>query len=382
MSSSIYLDYNATTPLDKRVLDTMLPFFSEQFGNAASRTHVYGWLAADAVDKARTQVAALIGAEEQEIIFTSGATEAINLGIKGVFDTYFEKGKHIVTVASEHKAVLDTCAALEKRGAEVTYLPVDREGNLDLNLLEKSIRPDTILVCIMLANNETGCIHPIDKISAIVSERKSILLCDATQAVGKIHIDLSSNKIGLLALSAHKLYGPKGTGALYVRRKNPRVSLLAQLDGGGHERGLRSGTLNVPGIVGLGKACELAKELMWDESARISKLRTQLEQYLLDLGEVYINGSIRHRLPNTTNIQFAGIASVDIIVKLKNLAFSTGSACSSATQQASHVLRAMGISEQAALSSLRFSLGRYTTTEEIETCIAQISKAIHELRTL
>ncbi len=380
MRKPIYLDHNATTPVDPRVLSCMLPYFSEHFGNAASRTHSFGWVAAGAVDIARAQVAGLIGAEEQEIIFTSGATEAINLGIKGAFQKYRQKGSHIITVATEHKAVLDTCSALEKPGAEITVLSVNRAGQIDLDELEKAIRPDTILVCIMHANNETGLIHPVDKIASIVDKKGSLFFCDATQSAGKIHIDVQENPIAMLALSAHKMYGPKGAGALFVRRKNPRVSLTAQMDGGGHERGLRSGTLNVPGIVGFGKAAEIAKAEMWDDSVRLSKLRTKLEQFLLDLGQVYINGSVRDRLPNTTNLSFSGIRADELIVALKDMAFSAGSACTSATPEPSHVLKAMHVNTELALGSVRFSLGKGNTEEEIDYAIAQTTAAVNHLR--
>ena len=327
MRSPVYLDHNSTTPVDARVLEVMLPYFTKQFGNAASRTHAFGWIAADAVDKARGQTASLIGAEEGEIIFTSGATEAINLAIKGVFESYHQKGRHLITVSTEHPAVLDTCRSLEKKGAELTVLPVDREGKIDLTELKKAIRPDTILVCIMQANNETGVIHPISAIAEIVHHQGSLFFCDATQAAGKVNIDVKDSPIALLAWSAHKLYGPKGTGALFVSRKNPRVTLTPQQDGGGHERGLRSGTLNVPGIAGFGKACELAKTDMWDNSARLSALRTQLEQGLESLGGVTINGSLRDRLPNTTNLSFTDIKASELIKLLPHIALATGSGC-------------------------------------------------------
>jgi len=381
MRSPIYLDHNATTPVDPRVLAAMLPYFTERFGNAASRTHSFGWIAEDAVNIARTQVADLIGAESQEIVFTSGATEAINLGIKGVYQKYHQKGNHIITAATEHKAVLDTCRTLEKAGAEITILPVDQAGNIDLAELEKSIRPDTILVCLMHANNETGLIHPVDQIARIVHQKDSLFFCDATQALGKIQVDVKDIPIALLAMSAHKLYGPKGTGALFVRRKNPRVSLSAQMDGGGHENGLRSGTLNVPGIVGFGKAAEIAKAAMWDDAVIQSRLRTKLEQFLLDLGQVYINGNMRDRLPNTTNLSFAGIRADELIILLKDMAFSAGSACTSATPEPSHVLRAMHLNNELAFAAVRFSLGRGTTEEEIDFAIAQTTLAVNQLRT-
>lgn len=379
MNSLIYLDYNATTPVDKRVLETMLPYFSEKFGNAASKTHPAGWTASRAVDEARVQISTLINCDPQELVFTSGATEAINLAIKGIFAAYASKGKHIVTVATEHKAVLDTCKYLETLGAEVDYLPVNQEGLPDLRLLEKAIRPDTILVCAMFANNETGVINPIREIAEIVHSKKSILFCDATQAVGKIRVDVEEEGIDLMCLSAHKLYGPKGVGALYVRRKNPRVSLIPQIHGGGHERGLRSGTLNVAGIVGLGKACTIASDEMWDDSQKLSMLRTLLEQSLLDLGNVFINGSIKNRLAHVTNIALGGIKADKLITQIPTIEVSMGSACTSALPEPSHVLKAMG-REKFADSSVRFSLGKYTTEEEIKTAIKEISVAVKKLR--
>lgn len=354
----------------------MLPYFSEKFGNAASTTHALGWIAEEAVKTAREQVAQLINCSEQELIFTSGATEAINLAIKGVYEAYQTKGKHIVVAATEHKAVLDTCKALEKKGAKVTYLPVDREGLIDLNQLNNSITPSTILVCVMYANNETGVIQPIEQLAGIVHSKGSIFMCDATQAVGKINVDVQADGIDLLCLSAHKFYGPKGAGALYARRKNPRVTLSAQIHGGGHERGLRSGTLNVPAIVGLGKACEIAKSEMWEDAQRISTLRTILEQSLIDLGKVYVNGSQKSRMPNVTNLSFAGIKADSLITKFSDVALSTGSACSSAIPEPSHVLTAMGLTQEQAYSAVRFSLGKYTTEEEIRKVIEQIKKVI------
>jgi cysteine desulfurase len=376
VKTPIYLDYNATTPVDKRVLDTMLPYFTEKFGNASSRTHSFGWVADDAVKTARQQVADLINCLDQEIIFTSGATEAINLAIKGVWGNYQSKGKHIITVKTEHKAVLDTCKALEKKGVEITYLSVDREGLIDLDELKKALTPNTILVAVMYANNETGVIQPIKQIADLVHANNSIFMCDATQAVGKINVDVEDEHIDLMCLSAHKLYGPKGVGALYVRRKNPRVSLFPQIDGGGHERGLRSGTLNVTGIVGLGKACEIARQEMWEDAARISKLRTKLEQYLCDLPNVFINGSTKNRLFNTTNICFQNIRSESLINKIPTIAVAMGSACTSAVAEPSHVLKAMGLSDEDSYSSIRFSLGKYTTDEEIKEVIEKITSII------
>jgi len=375
MKVPVYLDYNSTTPVDPRVLEKMLPYFSEKFGNAASRTHRFGWVAEEAVKNARETIAGFINCSEQEIVFTSGATEAINLAIKGVWENYREKGNHIVTVRTEHKAVLDTCKELEEKGATVTYLAVDREGNIDLDELERSITDKTILVCVMYANNETGVIHPVKKIAELVYEKGSIFMCDATQAIGKMNVDVQQEGIDLMCISGHKIYGPKGTGALYVRRKDPRVSVHAQQHGGGHERGLRSGTLNVPGIVGLAKACAIAKEEMWDDGVKLSKLRTLLEQFLVEPGKVYINGNQRDRLPNITNLSFVGLKADELIMKMPDLAVSTGSACSSAIPEPSHVLKAMGLSDEIAYSSIRFSLGKYTSYEEIMFAVEQVKKA-------
>jgi cysteine desulfurase len=380
VKTPIYLDYNATTPVDKRVLEAMLPYFTEKFGNAASRTHAFGWLADDAVKTARKQVAELINCLDQEIVFTSGATEAINLAIKGVWENYKTKGQHIITVKTEHKAVLDTCAALEKKGAEITYLSVDREGLTDPEELKNALRPETILVAVMYANNETGVIQPLKQIAELVHANGSIFMCDATQAAGKVNIDVQEEHIDLLCLSGHKFYAPKGVGALYVRRKDPRVSLFPQIDGGGHERGIRSGTLNVTGIVGLGKACEIAKAEMWDDAVRISKLRTRLEQFLCDLPHVFINGSTRHRLYTTTNICFHGIRSESLIGKIPHIAVAMGSACTSAVAEPSHVLKAMGLSDEDSYGSVRFSLGKYTTEEEIIETIESVTTAVKELR--
>lgn len=375
----IYLDYNATTPVDKKVIDAMLPYFSEKFGNAASKTHAAGWTANRAVEDARGQIANFIGCDAQEIIFTSGSTEGINLAIKGVYAAYKSKGKHIVTYSTEHKAVLDTCAFLESEGAEVTYLPVNQEGLPDLQLLEKSITPDTVLVCAMMANNETGVIFPIKEMAEIVHAKKSIMFCDATQAAGKMRVDVDEEGIDLMCISGHKIYGPKGIGALYVRRKNPRVTLVPLIHGGGHERGLRSGTLNVTGIVGLGKACVVAAEEMWDNSERLSKLRTLLEQSMLDLGNVFVNGSIRNRLAHVTNLVFGGIKADRLIAQVPGIGMAMGSACTSALPEPSHVLKAMG-REALANSSIRFSLGKYTTEEEIKTAIKELGEAIKKLR--
>lgn len=380
VKTPVYLDYNATTPVDKRVLDTMLPYFTEKFGNASSRTHSFGWIADDAVKTARQQVANLINCLDQELIFTFGSTEAINLAVKGVWENYQTKGKHIITVKTEHKVVLDCCKSLEKKGAEITYLSVDREGLIDLDELKSALTPQTILVAVMYANNETGVIQPVKQIADIIHANNSIFMCDATQAIGKINIDVEDEHIDLMCLSAHKLYGPKGVGALYVRRKDPRVTLFPQMDGGGHERGLRSGTLNVTGIVGLGKACEIAKREMWEDAVRISKLRTRLEQLLCELPNVFINGSTKHRIFNTTNITFQGIRSESLINKIPNIAVAMGSACTSAIAEPSHVLKAMRLSDEDSYSSIRFSLGKYTTEDEIKEVIEKLSSTINELR--
>jgi cysteine desulfurase len=376
----IFLDYNSTTPVDPRVLEKMLPFFSENFGNAASRTHAFGWTAAQAVDNAREKIAELINCESQEIIFTSGSTEAINLALKGVFSAYRSKGKHIVTAQTEHNAILDTCKFLEEQGAEISYLKVNHEGVVDAEELKKNIRTDTILVAIMLANNETGTIQDIRKLSEITHQNNSIFFCDTTQAIGKMQVDVQELGMDLCCISAHKIYGPKGAGALFVRRKNPRVTLIPQMHGGGHERGLRSGTLNVPGIVGLGKACELAKEEWWNDAQKLSVLRTKFEQQLNSLENVFINGNIRDRIPNTTNISIQGIKADELISKLPHLAFSTGSACTSAIPEPSHVLKAMGISDEMAKSSIRISLGKFSKEEEVMQAAKEICNQIEKLR--
>ncbi len=381
LKSPVYLDYNSTTPVDERVLDVMFPYFTTKFGNAASKTHSYGWIAEDAIKQAREQIANLINAEEEEIIFTSGATEAINLALKGVYDIYKVKGNHIITVTTEHSAVLDTCKTLEKKGAVITYLSVDREGMIDIQELKNAITAQTILISVMYANNETGVTQQMRPIAELAHEKGIIFMSDATQAVGKIRVDVIEDGIDLLCLSAHKIYGPKGVGALYVRRKNPKVRLASQIDGGGHERGLRSGTLNVPGIVGLGKACEIAGTEMWDDAKRISTLRTQLEHAFIDnLGNVFVNGSQKYRIPNVTNLSFQGVKADTLITALKDIALATGSACSSASMEPSHVLKAMGLSDELSYSSIRFSLGKYTSEEEIVYAISKISEAILNLR--
>ncbi|HTS46005.1 MAG TPA: IscS subfamily cysteine desulfurase [Puia sp.] len=381
MKLPVYLDYNATTPCDPRVVEAMLPYFSNQFGNAASRSHSYGWQAEEAVDQAREQVAELIGANTREIIFTSGATEAVNLAIKGVFESYAVKGNHIITCATEHKAVLDTCKHLEKKGAEITYLPVNAEGLIELKELEASIRPETILITIMYANNETGTIQPVKEIGRIAKKRGILFFTDATQATGKIPVDVNDDEIDLMSFSAHKIYGPKGVGALYVRRKNPRVKLIAQMDGGGHERGMRSGTLNVTGIVGFGKACTLCKKEMEEDNKRLSAMRDKLENEILKLEESYVNGSREHRLPHVTNMSFGYAEGEALMMGLnKSLAVSSGSACTSASIEPSHVLKALGLGDDLAHSSVRFALGRFTTEEEINYAIEQVIATINRLR--
>jgi cysteine desulfurase len=377
----IYLDYNATTPCDPRVIAEMLPYFTEVYGNAASRTHSYGWAAEEAVDQGREQVAQLIGAEPREIVFTSGATEAVNLALKGAFERYGVKGNHIITCVTEHKAVLDTCKHLEKSGGAVTYLPVDSAGAVDPVQLEAAITPGTFLIAIMYANNETGTVHPMREIGAIAKKHGILFFCDATQATGKIPVDVGTEGIDLLSFSAHKIYGPKGVGALYVRRKNPRVGLIAQMDGGGHERNMRSGTLNVPGIVGFGKAAELSLVEMQAEGARLSILRDQLERSLLRIPHTNANGNPTSRLPHVTNISFQYIESQSLLMSLsKEVALSSGSACTSASLEPSYVLKAMGLPDDLAYASLRFSLGRFTTAAQIDYVISLVTRSVEELR--
>ena len=377
----IYLDNNATTPMDPRVLDAMIPYFTEKFGNAASRNHSFGWVAEEAVDYAREQVAKLIGADPKEIIFTSGATEADNLAIKGIYEMYASKGDHIITCTTEHKAVLDTCKHIETLGGHVTYLPVQADGLVDLAELEKAITPKTILIAIMYGNNETGVIQPIREISQIARKHGVLFFTDGTQAVGKVPVDVNADGIDLMAFSAHKMYGPKGVGALYVRRKNPRVKVTSQMDGGGHERGMRSGTLNVPAIVGFGKACELCMNEMEAESKRLSKLRDKLEQGLLELEEAYVNGTPEHRLPHTANISVKYVEGEGLMMGFnKNIALSSGSACTSASLEPSYVLKALGLGDDLAHSSLRFGLGRFTTEEQVDYTIAAVKETVLKLR--
>jgi len=378
----IYLDNNATTPMDPRVLEAMIPYMTEMFGNAASRNHPFGWAAEEAVDYAREQIAALINCNPKEIIFTSGATESDNLAIKGVFEMYASKGNHVITATTEHKAVLDTCKHIEKLGGKVTYLKVNSEGLIDLNELEAAITDKTILITLMYGNNEVGVIHPIREISAIAKKHGILFMSDATQAVGKIPVDVEVDGIDLMAFSAHKMYGPKGVGALYVRRKNPRVKVTAQMDGGGHERGMRSGTLNVPGIVGLGKACELCRLEMEKDTAHVTQLRDRLEAALTKIEESYVNGSREHRLPHVSNISFKYVEGEGLMMGVKDLAVSSGSACTSASLEPSYVLKALGLSDDLAHSSLRFGLSRFTTEDQIDYAINHVTEAVNKLREL
>ena len=379
----VYLDYNATTPCDERVVTTMLPYFTKNFGNAASRSHSFGWKAEEAVDYARELIAQLIGAEKTEIIFTSGATESNNLALKGIYELYASKGNHIITTQTEHKAVLDTCKHLEKLGADVTYLPVNKEGLISLEELEASIKPTTVLIAVMYANNETGVLQPIQEIGSLAKKHNVLFFSDAVQAMGKVSVNVQRDNIDLLSLSAHKIYGPKGVGALYVRRKNPRVRLTAQMDGGGHERGMRSGTLNVPGIVGLGKAAELCYQQTDEDSTRTEQLRNKLEQGILTIEGTYVNGTKEQRLPNTTNIAFEGVEGNALMMSLqKDIAVSSGSACTSASLEPSYVLKAMHLDDELARSSLRFSLGRFTTEEEVAYVIKKVSESVSRLRAM
>lgn len=376
----VYLDNNATTQVDPRVFEAMTPYFLEAYGNAASKSHLFGWKAEEAVDYAREQIAQLIGGNEKEIIFTSGATESNNLAIKGVFEMYASKGNHIITLSTEHKAVLDTCKHLEKLGADVTYLSVGGDGLVTVEAIEAAIKPNTILVTVMYGNNELGVLQPIREIGALCKSKGVLFHTDATQAVGKIPVDVMADHIDLMSFTAHKMYGPKGIGALYVRRKNPRVKVTAQMDGGGHERGMRSGTLNVPGIVGFGKACEIARLEMAEEGARLQKMRDRLEAALLQLEESYLNGNKTHRLPHTSNISFKYVEGEGLMMGIKDIAVSSGSACTSASLEPSYVLKSLGLDDELAHSSLRFGLGRFTTDEEIDYTIECVSGAVNKLR--
>ena len=378
----IFMDYHSTTPVDRRVLDDMLPYFTEKFGNAASRNHAFGWVAEEAVDQARERVAALIGAQsEKEIVLTSGATESNNLALKGVAEFCKEKGNHIVTTVIEHKAVLDTCRRLEAQGFDVTYLPVQRDGRVSVEALERAITDKTILVSVMLANNEIGTVQPLAEIGKLTRARGVLLHTDAVQGVGKVPFDVQSMNVDLASITAHKMYGPKGVGALYVRRQRPRVRLAAQMDGGGHERGMRSGTLNVPGIVGLGRAAAIMKEEGAAESARIGALRDRLQARLMkELDEVHLNGSAEHRLPGNLNLSFAFVEGEAMMMAIKDVAVSSGSACTSASLEPSYVLRALGVGDELAHSSIRFGLGRYTTEEEVDYVAELVIKKVRHLR--
>jgi cysteine desulfurase len=383
MKTPIYMDNHATTPLDPRVLDAMLPYFREKFGNAASRSHPFGWEAEQAVEKARKQIADLVGATPKEIVFTSGATESDNLAIKGVAEMYAERGNHIITVATEHKAVLDTCKRLGKHGANVTFLPVRGDGLIDLDALRAAITDQTILISVMHANNEIGVLQPIREIGRIARERGVLFHTDATQSVGKAPVNVNDDNIDLMSLSGHKIYGPKGVGALYVRRKSPRVQLTAQMDGGGHERGMRSGTLNVAGIVGMGEACAICQAEMAEESARLAALRDRLKDRLYaGLDEIYINGSMEQRLPNNLNVSFAYVEGESLLMGIHDVAVSSGSACTSATLEPSYVLRALGVAEDLAHTSIRFGLGRFNTQEEVDYVAGRVIEVVKKLREL
>jgi cysteine desulfurase len=381
MKFPIYLDNHSTTPLDPRVLEAMMPFLTDKYGNAASRSHAYGWEAEEVVEKAREQVAALIGANPKEIVFTSGATESINIAIKGAVEMYSEKGNHIITSPTEHKATLDCAKYVEKHGAEVTFLSVDKYAMINLEELEKAITPKTILISIMHANNEVGTIQPIEEIGKIAKKHGVLFHVDAAQTAGKVEIDVEKMGIDILSLSGHKIYGPKGVGCLFVRRQNPRVRLVPVVHGGGHERGFRSGTLNVPGIVGIGKACEIAYESLKEESARLIKLRDRLQEILFNgLDEVFLNGHPTQRLPNNLNVSFAYVEGEALMMGLKEVAVSSGSACTSASLEPSYVLKAMGVGEELAHTSLRFGIGRFNTEEEIEFVGKKVVEAVKRLR--
>ena len=383
MKTPIYLDNHSTTPMDPRVLETMLPYFTQHFGNAASRNHSFGWEAEQAVEKARKQIAELIGANPKEIIFTSGATESNNLAIKGVAEMYAEKGNHIITAATEHKAVLDTCKKLEKQGYQVTYLALREDGLIDLDKLRAAITDKTILVSIMYANNEIGVVQPVAEIGKICKEKGVLYHTDGVQAVGKVPVDVIKDNIDLMSITAHKLYGPKGVGALYVRRKNPRVQITSQMDGGGHERGMRSGTMNVPAIAGFGKAAELCRLEMGEESKRLEFLRDKLRAKLeSELDEVFINGTMEHRLPHNLNISFAYVEGESLLMGINDIAVSSGSACTSATLEPSYVLKALGVVDDLAHTSIRFGLGRFTTEEEVDYAAVRMIDTVRKLREL
>jgi cysteine desulfurase len=379
----IYMDNHATTPVDPRVLEAMMPYLTNVFGNSASRNHQFGWAAEEAVENAREQIAKLIGATAKEIIFTSGATESNNLAIKGVAEMYREKGNHIITAATEHKAVLDTCKRLEKSGYKVTYLPVQKDGLVNLDELKAAMTDKTILVTVMFANNEIGVLQPVEQIGKLCRERGILFHTDATQAVGKVPVNVNTQNIDIMSLSGHKMYGPKGVGALYVRRKNPRVQLQALIDGGGHERGMRSGTLNVPGIVGLGKACELCGEEMATESKRLTAMRERLRQTIeKNLDDVYVNGNYEHRLPGNLNMSFLYVEGESLLMGINDIAVSSGSACTSATLEPSYVLKALGLGDDLAHSSIRFGLGRFNTDAEVDYVANKIVDVVKKLREL
>ena len=381
MKFPIFMDNHSTTPMDPRVLEAMLPYFTQKFGNAASRNHQFGWEAEEAVENARKQIAKLINCDAKEIVFTSGATESDNLALKGVVEMYKEKGDHVITCSTEHRAVLDTCKSLEKRGIKVTYLPVAKDGLVSPDDVRNAITDKTILISIMLANNEIGTIHPIAEIARIAKEKGILLHCDATQGVGKIPVDVETLKVDLMSFTAHKIYGPKGVGALYVRKKGPRVRLVPQIDGGGHERGMRSGTLPVPLVVGFGKACELCEQEMPTESKRISALRDRLQAQIMgSLDECYLNGHPTQRLPHNLNISFAYVEGEALLMGVKEIALSSGSACTSATLEPSYVLRALGVGSDLAHSSIRFGLGRFTTAEEVDYTAKRMVEAVKRLR--
>ncbi len=382
LKKPVYMDNHATTRVDSRVLEAMLPYFTEKFGNAASRNHSFGWEAEEAVVRSREQIAALIGAKSKEIIFTSGATESDNLAIKGVVEFYKDKGNHIISCVTEHKAVLDSCRALERAGrATVTYLPVDKYGMVDPDAVRRAITDKTVLITIMWANNEIGTIHPIAEIGRIAKEKGIIFHCDAVQAIGKVPVDFEKAGVDLASITAHKIYGPKGIGAIYVRSKGPRVRLTPQMDGGGHERGMRSGTLNVPGIVGLGAACEIAGMEMPEEARRLIQLRSQLQAGLFErLDEIYVNGHPTERLPGNLNVSFAYVEGESLLMGINDIAVSSGSACTSATLEPSYVIRALGIDDELAHSSIRFGLGRFNTLEEVDYVTDRVSKEVKRLR--
>jgi cysteine desulfurase len=382
MKKPVYMDNHATTRVDSRVLDAMLPYFTEKFGNAASRNHSFGWEAEEAVGRSREQIAALIGAKSKEIIFTSGATESDNLAIKGVVEFYKDKGNHIITCVTEHKAVLDSCRALERAGkATVTYLPVDKYGMVDPDAVRRAITDKTVLITIMWANNEIGTIHPIGEIGKIAKEKGIVFHCDAVQAIGKVPVDVEKAGVDLASITAHKIYGPKGIGALWVRSKGPRVRITPQMDGGGHERGMRSGTLNVPGIVGLGAACEISGKEMTDEAQRLIQLRSQLQAGLFErLDEIYVNGHPTERLPGNLNVSFAYVEGESLLMGINDIAVSSGSACTSATLEPSYVIRALGIDDELAHSSIRFGLGRFNTLEEVDYVTDRVSREVKRLR--